>query len=177
MEKPAPGTAPSNLINAGTYVLEPSVLARIPLGEKTSIERVTFPAVAADGDLYAVATDDYWLDAGRPELYLAANLDVLAGKRRHDRAVGVDPAAVVDPTAVVVDSVIAAGARVGAGAEVRESVVLAGAEIGEDAEVTASIVMGRIASRGRVHRCVLGSDGFVAAGELVADERRPAPAA
>ena len=32
VEKPAPGTEPSNLINAGTYVLEPSVLARIPLG-------------------------------------------------------------------------------------------------------------------------------------------------
>ena len=32
VEKPAPGTAPSNLINAGTYVLEPSVLQRIPAG-------------------------------------------------------------------------------------------------------------------------------------------------
>ena len=30
VEKPAPGTAPSNLINAGTYVLEPSVLAPHP---------------------------------------------------------------------------------------------------------------------------------------------------
>ena len=32
VEKPPPGTAPTNLINAGTYVLEPSVLARIPVG-------------------------------------------------------------------------------------------------------------------------------------------------
>ena len=38
VEKPAPGTEPSNLVNAGTYVLEPSVLARIPVAEKTSIE-------------------------------------------------------------------------------------------------------------------------------------------
>jgi mannose-1-phosphate guanylyltransferase len=45
VEKPAPGTEPSNLVNAGTYVLEPSVLARIPVGEKVSIERSTFPAV------------------------------------------------------------------------------------------------------------------------------------
>ena len=30
VEKPAPGTAPTNWINAGTYVLEPSVLERIP---------------------------------------------------------------------------------------------------------------------------------------------------
>ena len=54
VEKPAPGTAPSNLINAGTYVLEPSVLARIPAGQKVSIERATFPAVVADGGLYAM---------------------------------------------------------------------------------------------------------------------------
>lgn len=72
VEKPAPGTAPSNLINAGTYVLEPSVLARIPAGERVSIERATFPAVAADGGLFAMATDDYWLDTGRPEFYLQA---------------------------------------------------------------------------------------------------------
>ena len=32
VEKPAPGTRPSNLINAGTYVFEPSVLDRIPSG-------------------------------------------------------------------------------------------------------------------------------------------------
>ena len=51
VEKPAPGTEPSNLVNAGTYVLEPSVLARIPVAEKTSIERATFPAVVADGGL------------------------------------------------------------------------------------------------------------------------------
>ena len=44
-----------------------------------SIERETFPALAADGGLFAVATDDYWLDVGRPELYLQANLDLLAG--------------------------------------------------------------------------------------------------
>ena len=81
VEKPAPGTEPSNLVNAGTYVLEPSVLARIPLGTPTSIERVTFPAVAADGRFYSLATDDYWIDAGRPELYLQANLDLVNGRR------------------------------------------------------------------------------------------------
>ena len=32
VEKPAPGTEPSNLISAGTYVLEPSVLTLMPPG-------------------------------------------------------------------------------------------------------------------------------------------------
>ena len=55
VEKPPPGEAPTNLINAGTYVLEPSVLDRIPGGRRVSIERETFPALVADGPLYALA--------------------------------------------------------------------------------------------------------------------------
>ena len=51
VEKPAPGTAPSNLINAGTYVFEPCVLERIPPDRPVSIERETFPLVA-DGGLF-----------------------------------------------------------------------------------------------------------------------------
>src|SRR5205807_1436498 len=43
IEKPAPGRAPTNWINAGTYILEPSVLDRIPGRVSVSIERETFP--------------------------------------------------------------------------------------------------------------------------------------
>ena len=49
VEKPARGTEPSNLINAGTYVFEPAVLDLVPLGERTSIERATFPELVACG--------------------------------------------------------------------------------------------------------------------------------
>ena len=50
VEKPPPGEAPTNWINAGTYVLEPSVLDRIPAGRRVSIERETFPGMV-DGRL------------------------------------------------------------------------------------------------------------------------------
>src|SRR5690349_21331540 len=63
VEKPPPGEAPTDLINAGTYVMEPSVIDRIPGGRRVSIERETFPAMVADGRLFA--RDDggvYWLD-------------------------------------------------------------------------------------------------------------------
>jgi mannose-1-phosphate guanylyltransferase len=85
VEKPAPGTEPSNLINAGTYVFEASVLDRIPPETKVSVERDTFPRIVADGGLFGVPTDDYWIDAGVPTLYRAANLDLLDGKRRTER--------------------------------------------------------------------------------------------
>ncbi|MFZ9483039.1 MAG: sugar phosphate nucleotidyltransferase [Ilumatobacteraceae bacterium] len=175
VEKPAPGTAPSNLINAGTYVLEPSVLARIAPGRKVSIERETFPAVVADGGLFAMATDDYWLDTGRPELYLQANLDVLGGRRRHDSCTPVADGAVVDATASVVDTVVARSARVGASASVVRSVILDGAVIADGAQVTDSVVMGHVEAGAVVSSSVIGAEGVVAAGEHVQGERRPDP--
>ncbi len=125
VEKPPPGTEPSNLINAGTYVLEPSVLARIPLGKRSSIERETFPAIAEDGRFHSLATDDYWIDAGRPDLYRQANLDLVTG-RRGEVCDALDPDARIAPTAHVVDSVVGA-AEIGDDATVTGSVVLAGA--------------------------------------------------
>ena len=143
VEKPAPGTAPSNLINAGTYVFEPSVLERIPAGRPVSIEREVFPLVAAAGRFHAVATDDYWIDAGRPELYLEANLDLVSG-RRDEVCAAVEDGAIVDPTATVVDSVVGRGATIGRAASVTGSVVLPGAQIGDGATVEASIVAGSV---------------------------------
>lgn len=177
VEKPAPGTAPSNLINAGTYILERSVLERIPIGQKVSIERVTFPAVAADGGLFGLATDDYWIDTGQPDLYLKANLDVLAGIRRHDRSVAVSDDATVHPAAVIEDAIVGAGASVGSGAHVKRSVILPGASVGDGATVTDSMVMGRIGAGAAVRACVIGATGVVAPGEDIRDERRPQPTA
>lgn len=173
VEKPAPGTAPSNLINAGTYVLEASVLARIPVGQKSSIERVTFPAIAGDGGLFAMATEDAWIDTGRPELYLQANLDVLD----REPAAAVHPTANVSVDAMIERSVVGPGVFVTRGAVVVGSVLLPGAVIGANAIVRDSAVMGRVGPGAVVERCVIGADAVVADGERVADERRPAPPA
>ncbi|CAB4364164.1 MAG: NTP transferase domain-containing protein [Actinobacteria bacterium] len=175
VEKPAPGTAPSNLINAGTYVLEPSVLARIPAGQKVSIERATFPAIVADGRLYAMATDDYWLDAGRPELFLQANLDLLAGLRTNDHCVPVHPDARVAASAVLDQAIIGADATVHAAAHITRSVLLPGAVVEAGAVVTDSVVMGLVGAGAVVSDSVLGADGSVAPGEHVSGQRRPDP--
>lgn len=175
VEKPAPGTAPSNLINGGTYVLEPSVLQRIPTGQKVSIERATFPAVVADGGLFAMATDDYWLDTGRPELYLQANVDIVAGRRHHDHCEPVHELASVASDAVLVDSLVGAGAELGAGATLVRSVLLPGAVVGARAQVTDSVVMGQVGEGADVRDSVVGADGVVAPNEHVHGERRPDP--
>ena len=52
IEKPSPGEADVNTINAGTYVIEPDVLDLIPAGKNVSVEREVFPRLVGDG-LYA----------------------------------------------------------------------------------------------------------------------------
>jgi len=138
VEKPPPGEAPTDWINAGTYVLEPSVLDDIPTGRAVSIERETFPGLLARaGRLFALPSPAYWLDIGTPAKYLEANADRLA---RSGGASLVGPGATVAPGAAVDGSVLGAGAVVEAGAKVLRSVLFEGARVGAGAEVTDSIL-------------------------------------
>ena len=143
IEKPAPGTTTSRHVNAGTYVLEASALSLMPGDAPLSIERATFPEMVRRGALYAYPTDDYWLDAGRPETYRRANLELVGGRRR-DREVAVHVSAHVASSAQVTDSVVGAGARIGEGAVVSSSVIFPGAVIGANARVTGCSVMGSV---------------------------------
>ncbi len=172
VEKPAPGTEPSNLINAGTYVFEPSVLDRIPAGERCSVEREVFPQIADAGRMFGHPTDDYWIDAGRPELFLAANLDLLDG-RRAERSEAIHATAVVDATADVTDSVIGEGAVVGPQARVVGSVLLPHASVGANASVERSLIMGTVGPDAEVVGSVVGAEGQVDAGGRVRDAKIP----
>jgi mannose-1-phosphate guanylyltransferase len=174
VEKPAPGTEPSNLINAGTYVFEPSVLDRIPPATKVSVERDTFQRIVADGGLYGVATDDYWIDAGVPTLYRAANLDLLDGKRRTERCDAVAPSADVSVDAVVEHSIVGAHVRVAPNASVIDSVLLPGASVGPGAVVERSLVMGAVGAGAVVRDSMVGADGRVGDGERLIEATAPA---
>jgi mannose-1-phosphate guanylyltransferase len=173
VEKPPPGEAPTDLINAGTYVLEPSVLDRIEPNVPVNVERVTFPAMVADGALYAFHGSSYWIDAGIPTTYLQANLDLLDGTRGEPEE-GVHASASVAGT--VHRSWIGAGAVVAADAVVEGSVLLPGARVGTGAVVRGSI-LGARASVGDGARLdgdvVLGDDAAVPAGAVLSGARIP----
>jgi mannose-1-phosphate guanylyltransferase len=149
IEKPPRDEAPTDLINAGTYVLEASVLDRIEADVPVNVERVTFPAMVEDGSLYAYDGDVYWIDAGIPATYLAANLDLVSG-RRAERVEAVHPTATVDGD--VVNAVVGPDAIVEAGATVEDAVLLPGA---------------RIAAGGTVRDAVIGPRAVVGAGAIV----------
>ena len=178
IEKPPRESAPTNLINAGTYVLEPGAIARIVPSGPVSIERQTFPAMVADGVLYALATDDYWLDAGRPDLYRRANLDVIEGRRAGVTAPPIAPDTVIDPTSTVHHSLLASGVVVGPGAEVEGTVALPGARIGAGAKVVDSVLGfgASVGARAELVEVVLGDDAVVADGARLVDAKVPEPA-
>ncbi|MDP2729479.1 MAG: NDP-sugar synthase [Dehalococcoidales bacterium] len=71
----------TNMINAGTYILEPDILAQIPPEREVSIERETFQQLLAQEEpMYAYSSSAYWLDMGTPERYLQLHRDILDGK-------------------------------------------------------------------------------------------------
>jgi mannose-1-phosphate guanylyltransferase len=151
IEKPPAGSAPTNLINAGIYVMEPAALEGIDRGRRVSVEREVFPALVERGALYAFAIDGYWIDIGNPTAYIQANLDI-AGNSVIDAGAKVDPSAVITdsvvldgaligPNAVLDHAIIGPGATVGTGASVREfAVVGPGATVADGAEVVGGTV-------------------------------------
>lgn len=165
IEKPVVARPGPGCINLGAYVLEPSVLERIPAGRAVSIEREVFPVMVADGTLFALSSPAYWTDAGTPERFLAASFDLLDGRRPGPPAPGavdrgdgvwtmgsavvdgevhgpslVGTAAFVQAGAVVDRSVVGAGGRIHEGATVRGSVLLPGAVVRSGATVDGCLV-------------------------------------
>lgn len=144
IEKPPRESAPTNLINAGVYLMQPSVLDRIPEGQEWSAERALFPQlVDEDAALFATPTDAYWMDIGTPQKYLAANLDALRGTFVTDAVTGdgsncVGNGAVVD--GAVAESAIGAGCHIAAGATIERSVLLPGVVVAEGAVVRDSVL-------------------------------------
>ena len=155
-EDPVPGD-----VNAGTYLIDPAVLAAWTPGASASIERDIFPAVIAEGHpVFGFVADAYWLDLGTPEKYLQAHFDMFEGKvhgvaypapwvaegavvdlaARLGRWVAIGAGARVGPDATVEDSVLHRGAAVGAGARVVGSVLASSAIVGDGASVEGSVL-------------------------------------
>ena len=180
VEKPPRDEAPTDLINAGYYVLEPSVLDRVPAGRKVNIERETFPAMVAEGRLYARPDPGYWLDVGTPERLLQASLDLLTGARAGGPGtdVLVCGAATVADGATVRRSVLGDGSRVDTGAVVEDSVLLPGAVVEEGATVRRSILgAGSVVAAGTsvTELSVLGDGARTAPGDTLNGVRIPDP--
>lgn len=182
-EKPSAEELPfltTNNINAGIYILEPSVLDIIPKGENTSFEYKVFPDLLAnEKPFYAyIMEKNYWRDIGTPESYLAAHHDFLNGKIKNlevekDTNYEAATAAIVDknsiigedciikPNARVINSILGAGVHVEEKAVIENSVIWAHTRVSNSAKIQNAII-------GR--SCYIGKNAIVGDGAVLGDK-------
>jgi len=152
IEKPAKGTAPTNLINAGIYVLNPKVFQYIPKGKKVSMEREVFPKIVEIGALYGHVFHGLWMDIGKPEEYLQINkvlLDSLVGRQKRrsagkfelknpvalDKGVSIGEKSIIGPYAVLGKNV-----TIGKNVRITASVIFQDTKIDDFSSINGAII-------------------------------------
>jgi len=86
VEKPRKQTAGEAWVNAGVYVITPSVLSKIAKRRRASLELDVFPKLMREGTIFGFKHDGYWADVGTPEDYLRVQKDLLTGVFRPQEA-------------------------------------------------------------------------------------------
>jgi mannose-1-phosphate guanylyltransferase len=132
LEKPKRDQIHTDEINAGAYLLERSVLERIPPDRAVSIEREVFPELIGER-LYGIRLEGYWIDIGTPDRYLEANWDILEGRVETVVAEQISDAMMVGE-----------GSEISGEAELRAPFVLGrNCEIRDDAVIERSVLLDR----------------------------------
>jgi mannose-1-phosphate guanylyltransferase len=161
-------------INAGCYIFRRRVIDQMPAGRVLSVERETFPALVASGELvmgYLEAA--YWLDVGTPEAFVRGSCDLVLGTLASAALPGPTgealllPGAAVDPSAELSEGTVAGtGCVVGARARVAGTVLFDGVSVGAGAVVTASVISSgaRIGDGAVLDGVVIGAEADIGAG-------------
>jgi len=171
VEKPPKGTAPTNLINAGAYVLSQKIFKHIPEGRAVSIEYEVFPKLAKEGELYGHVFDGLWMDIGKPEDYLKINKILIASfatqqkskigneteikkPTAFDKEVSVGEKSIIGPNVVLGRNV-----TVGSNVHIQNSVILRETVISDFVSIDEAIIgegvfIGKRAKIGK--DCILG---------------------
>lgn len=149
VEKPQKPEAPSNLVNAGRYLLEPEVFDLIEKGRAVSLEREVFPQLVSRG-LYAFRETGDWSDAGTLPAYLEAQRMLLeaggSGLAKTADASRADlrPPVLVGSASFVEGQlgpnvVLGKGCKIGR-ASVRNATLFDGVSVDDKAEIDASLL-------------------------------------
>lgn len=185
LEKPSPAQITTDMINAGTYIVEPEVLAAIPPDTRISFERNIFPSLVPAGSIFAFADRSYWMDIGAPAKYHQLHRDLLSGcaptaipivfatgaaihpsARLTGRVIAGEGAVVAEDVSIDGPVVLGPGCRLERGAAVSDSVIWRNTVIGTDSLVKSSLIgAGCVLSQGcRLLDCVVGSRVSLPAG-------------
>ena len=168
LEKPSRDQITTNMINAGTYILEPEVLRDIPPNLNYSFERQLFPGLLERGEpVYAYSSSSYWIDIGTPEKYYQLHQDLLNGQSRgyeitRSQEIQIGKGCRIDPTCQLQGPLlIGENSSIGPGVKLIGPVALgSGCTVHEDAVVQESIAWNNVAfgSRATVKNSLIAND-------------------
>jgi NDP-sugar pyrophosphorylase family protein len=182
IEKPKPEDAVKKKlsnINAGIYVLEPSIRKLISRNENRSFEYHVFPDLLQNKhEFFAYQLkSDYWRDLGTPENYLSAHMDFLAGRIAGFELQPLDQAdiathshiersligedCVIKPNVDIVNSVLGPGVHVEEKARIENSVIWSHTRVASFASVNGAVV---------ARSCHIGRNAVVREGSVLGDK-------
>ena len=143
---------PTNIINAGCYIFERSVIDTIPFGKVVSVERETFPSLLANGaKVFGFIDTSYWLDIGTPAALLKASRDLVSASSKDFLA--------LPDSKIAATAKITGGSVVGRSATIAEMAIIQGSLIGDGAS---------IGERVRLINCFVAA-GFSVPSDVIAE--------
>jgi mannose-1-phosphate guanylyltransferase len=180
-EEKSPVNKAPGWINAGIYLLNPSVIDMIPRGRAVSLEREIFPVLAEQRKLRGWKHTGFWYDIGKIQDYVTANMELLArpGYLPRGSSESASNLTIEQPSYLGRDCVVENNAKIGPhtilspkvsvrrGATVQDSIVFEESVLGENCRVEGSVI-GEATTIGK--GAVVGK-GSVIAGEVVVPER------
>jgi mannose-1-phosphate guanylyltransferase len=150
----------TNRINAGCYVFRRRFIDQMPTGTVLSVERETFPALIAAGEVVMGYIDtSYWLDVGTPEAFVCGSRDLVLGLMPSSALPGpCGPALLLPGARVAPGATVTGGTVVGAGCVIEDGAQIDGAILGDDAVIEAGAV---------ISASIVGSGARIGAGVIL----------
>jgi mannose-1-phosphate guanylyltransferase len=197
LEKPSMEEINTNLINAGTYIIEPHIMGHVPQGENYSFERELFPKVLKLGyNIYGFVYNGYWLDVGTPEKYMSAHYDILDkkipfnfpnkkvypnvyigdGTKYSKENITIGPIVIGEKTIlgddvkIMPNTVVGSNCKIASGTSISASIIFDGCSIGKDCIIRNSIIAGNVKVGNNVKiegNSIIGDNSAVAANNVL----------
>jgi mannose-1-phosphate guanylyltransferase len=186
IEKPPRDKVTTNMINAGIYILEPSILNCIAPNTFSMFERDVFPPLLEEGQVMCgYPFQDYWIDIGTPHKYLKLHHDLLGrdelypgarsegGSFVHSSAQIEGPTIIGEGCFIDRNAIVRGPVVLGARCRVQEGAVVEGAVLWRDCQIAegARLKNCLLACRCRIGEdseiqddCVLGDDVSIGKG-------------
>ena len=175
VEKPPREEAPSNSINSGAWIFEPSLLADMDASRFNRVEDELFPTVCTAGRrVYGFRHAGYWADVGNPASLLRVNLDLVRGAIPSWLPVPPPAGAVLCGDDVTIaasahvegPAIIGDRSRIADRATVTSSVLWDDVTIGADALVRGSTLASGVivGARAQIIDCVIAHDATIESG-------------